>query len=269
MEGLQYICPGCATVLSPSDIDFKARRGICPSCGSVVSLSRREVNHSQTVVHDLENAVRFFEDRNFDTAKRYAEGVLSISFDNVVALFIIAYCEAYHARNKTHAYLDKFFKQELKDIDVLEDEMQMLKGLLLKSVLHLADYEQEILQKILETQADGDIAEFVEAFSPYVINKRSNINWFSNEMANTYETLTKRANLPKTWYALYSQIATNPDSPEAENTYYLKTKTARFFNDYLLRLENVFEQIKDDRLKKKFSTALATKKANFISKMEN
>lgn len=270
MQSNAYKCSCCPYVFKENEINFQTRRATCPRCDAVTTFSRSVVNGSTGVLHDVENAVKFFEERNFESAKRFAESALSVSYDNVVGLFIIAYYNAYHAPIKKRTYLDKFFNEELPEIGVDVDEMDALKKVLKKCPLHLLDYEQQILDKILATTGDErEIVDFVEAFSPYIISKRPSIEWFNPKMKGIYAELTARANLPKTWYALFQQIAVNPDSPELENTFYLKTKAARFYNDYVCGVGEIFSQIKDEALKTKFVSAFEKKQQNFVKNMNS
>lgn len=267
MQGSAYKCSCCPYVFKEEEINFQTRRATCPRCDAVTTFSRSVVNGSTTVLHDVENAVRFFEERNFESAKRFAESALSVSYDNVVGLYIIAYYNAYCASVKKRTHLDKFFNEELPEITVDPDEMEALKKVLKKSALHVADYEQAVLSKILETDPPESIPEFVDAFSPYIVNKRASIDWFTPEMKDIYVELTRRANLPKTWYALFQQIDANPDSPEQGNTYYLKTKTARFYHDYVCGVGEIYDAITDEALKTKFTSAFGKKKQIFVNKM--
>lgn len=269
MQGQTYQCPGCFFNLPADCIDFKTRRAVCPACGNLVTLTRKSINTSETVVHDVENAVRFFCDGNFDSARRYAESVLSVAVDHAAALYILAYYSAFVAENKNRTHLEKFFNETLLDLDCDEEELEALKKIMLKTLGHLADYEKIILKKLSATQRPKDLAEFVESFCPYLIGKRINIDWFDSEMVDLYYFITLSADIPKTWYALFVSISKNPDSPEAGNTFYLRTKTERFYREYVLGIEKVFSGIKTDVLKAKFNGAFCKKKEELINKMKS
>lgn len=268
MEGNSFKCPSCGNVLQEADIDFKTRRATCPYCDRVSELPRREINGAAGVQHDLENAIRFFNDKNYDLAKNYAEHVLSISYDNIVALFILGYHRAYHAATKSRSDLEKFFTETLPGVETDPEEIEMFKGLLLKCILHVSDYEENILGKFLETLPDAELAEFVEGFSPYIINKRVNIDWFTPRMCDIYAEITKKVDIPKTWYALFQQISTNPDSPESENTFYLKTKTQRFYDNFVCGIGKIYSGIINENFKAKFCGALDKKKQIYFAKMK-
>lgn len=268
MEGEVFTCPQCGASIPAQYIDFKARTANCPFCENFVTFPRKQINGSAGVQRDLENAIRFFNDKNFDLARNYAERALSVSYDNVVALFIMAYHRAYYAATKSRSDLEKFFKETLPGVEADPEEIEMFKGLLLKCILHVSDYEENILGKFLETLPDAELAEFVEGFSPYIINKRVNIDWFTPRMCDIYAEITKKVDIPKTWYALFQQISTNPDSPEPENTFYLKTKTQRFYDSFVCGIGKIYSGIINENFKAKFCGALDKKKQIYFAKMK-
>ena len=268
MEGQAFRCSCCLYTFKESDgIDLKSKRATCPRCDSLVTFSRKEINSSKVVTHDIENALRFFEEKNYENAKKAADSAISVSDDNVIALFIIAYYEAYCTRHKTGIHLDKFFKSQLQEIDTLEEEIEGLKKLISLCGNHLDDYEEYILSKMLQTQGDEDLQKFVEDYCPAVIMRRGNIDWFTPSMRATYKEITAKVSVYNTWKALYQQISKNPDSPELNDKFFLKTKTERFYNDYILGVEDIFAGITDDAMKNKFMTAVANKKQIFKQKM--
>ena len=266
-EDGNFLCSSCGRTLQPSEIDKNTRTGTCSFCGCLVTFTRKEVNSSKQVLHDLENAVRFFTESNYDSAKRYAEAVLSTSVDNAVGLFIIAYYNAFRAEIKNRTHLDRFFNEELPKIELDEEEVNNFKKVILHSLLHVADYEKTILAVVGRYQAPQPLAEFVDAFSPQLIIRRGTIDWFDAEMCDIYGQVAAYTNVPKTLYALYQAITKNPDSPEAGNTYYLKTKTARFYNDFVLGIEKIYQRIADPALKAKFIGAFAKLKEAINKKM--
>ena len=268
MEGQVFQCPGCFTTIPAECIDFKTRRAVCPSCGNLVILKRRDINNSDKVVYDVKNAVNYFLDANYDTANRFAESALSVAVDNAAALFIIAYYCAFSAETKTRKHLDKYFYETLPELELDADEAEYCKQLWLKTVPHLVDYEKIILTKMLETQSPKDLGAFVESFSPYAIARRTNSEWLDKDMAELYKTINEQTDIPKTWFALYSSLGKNPDSPELGNTYYLTTKASRFFNNYILRIGEIFSKIKNEVLFKKFNGAFNNEKEKIKNKLK-
>ncbi len=267
LQNGEFKCQNCGHSLRQSEINKDTLVGTCEYCGSMVTATRKQANATKEVLHSQENAVRFFLENNFDSARHYAEELLSCAVDNAVGLYIIAYYKAYKSEVKTRSHLDKFFKNDLSNIDFTDEEVEGFKKVILHSLTHVADYEKEILAKLLECQSPNDLADFVDAFSPYLVAKRGTIDWFDTEMCDVYTRVTSFTNIPKTWYALYTAIIKNPDSPEASDTYYLKTKTARFYNDFVLGIGRIFEQIKDEALKAKFNGAFCKIKEAINKKM--
>ena len=187
----------------------------------------------------------------------YAKETLSFAqdLDNAVALFIIAYYEAYVATVKSRDEMNKFFYETLATIDFADDEMEAFKEIIHHAVYHVADYEKVILKTLVEKDGIVATAKFIEDFSPYLINKRASIEWFDNEMCEIYAKITEQADIPKTWYALYQGITKNPASPEASQSYHLKTATKVFYESYVLGVGKIFSGIKDEKLKAQFGGA--------------
>lgn len=268
MEGQVFQCPGCFTTIPAECIDFKTRRAVCPSCGNLVILKRRDINNSDKVVYDIKNAIGYFLDGNYEIANHFAESALSVAVDNAAALFIIAYYCAYSAEIKTRKYIDKYFYETLPDLELDGEEAEQCKKLWLKVVPHLVDYEKIILTKMLETQSASDLGAFVDSFSPYAIARRTNSEWLDVEMADLYKTINGQVDIPKTWFALYGSLGKNPDSPEIGDTYYLTTKASRFFNNYILRIGEIFSAIKSEALYRKFNGAFSNEKEKIKSKLK-
>ena len=267
MDAQSYQCPNCGQALSAVNIDFKTRHAHCDWCNTDSFLARSTLNSSDKVLNEQKNAVRFFLDKNFDGANRYAEMILNTAIDNAIGLFIVAYYKAFVAPVKSRDLLHKFFNETLGTIDFEAEELGGFEELCIAAGWHVGEYEDIILHTVLACDRRG-AAEFMDAFSPHIIVKRYNMDWCNESIFNASEQITRLGNTPKTWYALYVSIAQNPDSPYSGNTFYLKTKTARFYNEYVLRVGKVFEGIQDEKLRAKFGGAYLNKKREYISKME-
>lgn len=255
MECQSYQCPNCPASIPEQYINFKERTAKCPYCNSFVQLPRKTLNSSDAVIQDMAQAVRFFCEGNYDSARNHAERTLSVSFDNAVALFVIAYYNAYCAPVKTFKGLDIFFKETLQSIELEAEEADGFKKVVLCKGLQLGDYEKYILKALSNSTAAQPINTFIDEFSAPLIVRRKTIDWFDEEMCMVYAFMSQYVEIPKTWYALYQGIVKNPDSPEAANTYYLKTKTERFFNSYVLGVGKVFESIQSEAMRAKFLPA--------------
>ncbi|MBR2904009.1 MAG: hypothetical protein IKC37_05105 [Clostridia bacterium] len=266
MEGESYKCPGCGDAIPADRIDFKTRIGKCPSCRKDRYFPRRTLNSSTGVLAKLGSVVNFFKDKNFTSAYRAAETILMTAVDNAAALFVIAYCKAFTGEPRTRANLDKLFNETLPTLEFDEEELEALKELLIAGAPHLGDYEEQILSSMLANDPQG-VAAFADAFSPYIVMKRSNVNWCTPKIWETYKGISAQGNMAKVWYALYVCIEKNPDSPYVNDNFFLKTKTQRFYDTYVEQVGQVFDSIQDDKMRAKFKGAFLNKKQDFINKM--
>ena len=269
LENKEFRCSGCKYALKLDEIDKTTLIGKCPNCGNMVTATRKQIKGAKEVVNSQENAVRFFTENNFETAVHYAKEILSYAqdLDNAVALFIIAYYEAYVATVKSRDELNKFFNETLAKIEFADDEMDAFKTVLKHAVYYVEDYEKVILQTIITNEGVIEAGKFIEEFSPYLINKRNSIEWFDSEMCSIYADISAQADIPKTWYALFQCITKNPESPEAGQSYHLKTATLHFYNQYVLGVGKIFSVIKNDALKAKFGGAFNQIKTKIEFKM--
>ena len=269
MEGSAYKCPNCSASIPAKYIDFKAREGFCPFCESQVSFRRSTFNQADNVLNNINNAVRFFIDKNMQTAYHYAEEVLSVAVDNLAALFIMAYYHAYSAPVKKFDYLNRLFNEQIGEIEVDAMECESFKKLVLAVRMNLGEFEDKILSLVLETQTPKDVQLFTEDFSPYLINSRLGMRDFTPELFSVYEKITEQVDVPKTWYALYMGIRKNPDSPFNGNMFHLEKKVQNFYNIYVLNVGKVFDKIQTVPLKTKFLGAYKQDKALMESKMKS
>lgn len=268
LVNMQFVCSKCDHTLSPSELD-KNLIGTCKKCGSIVTATKEQLKGTSEVVNSQKNAVRFFKEHNFETALHYAKEILSYAddMDNAVALFIIAYYEAYVTTIKSRDELNKFFNETLAKINFATDELEAFKEVLQHAVYQVEDYEKVILKTLLEKNGAEATGKFIEEFSPYLINKRNSIEWFDAEMCSIYADISAQADIPKTWYALFQGITKNPESPEASQSYHLKTATLHFYNQYVLGVGKIFSVIKNDALKAKFGGAFNQIKTKIEFKM--
>ena len=269
MEGEKYICPNCGMPLEATAINFKTRRAFCPWCQKNVIFPKRNSTASPNAESALNEAYAFFLDKNFESAKNCAETVVSMMPNNVAALYILAYYKAFSAPIKNRSSLDKLFNEILPDAMIEIEEEEMLKQLLLKTILHACEYQDQIINKFVEFDDAKELCEFVENFCPFVIAREVNIDWFTPNMISCLKECSALTNIPKTWYALYVSITKNPDSPILKNTFYLKTKSSRFYSDYILPIGEIFSQIKDETLKRKFVGAYNKVKEEFEQKLNS
>ena len=76
-------------------------------------------------------------------------------------------------------------------------------------------------------------------------------------MVETYKAVSQKCSIPNTWLALYNAMLKNPDSPLSNDSFYLKTKAERIYENFILKIGEIFESINDEANKQKFTGAFA------------
>ncbi len=252
MEGEKFLCPGCGIQVQADQINLKTRRAHCDFCGQEIVFPKRTSTASPSAVIALNQARDFFLNGDFKSAVSCAQTAVEMVPNHVAALYIIAYYKAFAADVKNRTSLDKVFNEILPDAEFEIEEEEIFKQLLLKTIGHSMAYEEQILDKFVSFDDDAEIGEFAEQFCPYTIAKRDHIDWFTPKLAGIYIQMSKKSSIPKTCYALYLSLTKNPDSPFVSNTFYLATKTKRYYDDYMLPIGEVFNNIGDQAVKAKF-----------------
>ncbi|MBQ7912911.1 MAG: hypothetical protein IJ308_04085 [Clostridia bacterium] len=269
MESQVYECPTCSQPIAFENVDFKTRRAHCEWCENDVILPRQEITGSDKVLNELKQAVRFFVEKDFKMAEKYAIEVLSTAVNHAAGLFIHGYYRAFVDGIKNRDTLNKFFNEDLQTIQdeggMTDEELEGFKQCVLSVVPNVAEYEQPILAAVLANDPDGVVA-FTEAFAPASIMKRTDIDWVNDEIFNIYKEIGSRGPIPKTWFALFSGMVQNPWSPYKAG-FHLKTRTQKFFDTYVTRVEKLLSSISNETLRTKFYGAFTNKKQEFISKM--
>lgn len=264
MDASVFYCPGCG---QPVDVDFKTRKGLCEWCGNVVTFPRKTFNSDEKVKNELMICVRCFDEKRFGDAKVHAENVLAVAIDNAPALYARAYYEAFCATNKNTDRVLEFFKQ-MQAIDVDGEEVEFLKKMFLSAVYKFDMFEEAVLGWALTNLSKSDLCAFADSISPLLIQRRSSIGFFTPELAEIYKALSKECSIPKTCYALLQAITTNPDSPYPSNRFFLKTKTQRFYNDFVLPIGEIIKNMKSQELQEKFYRVYQTRLEDFKKHME-
>ncbi|MCQ2800492.1 MAG: hypothetical protein MJ216_00860 [Bacilli bacterium] len=265
MEANLYLCPHCGTAFDSAQLDLKTRRGVCMMCGSEVVFPKRHLTASPNAVLTLEEGARLFLSGNFESAKTCAETVISMSNDNVAALYITNYYKAFRSEVKNSRSLDDLFNRIVPAAEFEIEEEEMFKQFVIKTISHSSIYEEQLLAKFLEYDDPNELAEFVEAFCPFAIMGKQSYAWLTSKMLSLYLEITKKTNIPKTWYALYTALLKNPDSPFVGNKFFLKTKTARIQQEVVEPIGAIFKTIKDQALNAKFVSAYNAYLAKFLA----
>jgi hypothetical protein len=260
LGGLQ--CRGCGS--SNVTFDPKMRILICNQCGKEEYYSRATLNATGKVQFSRENAINFFTEGNLENAQRYAMDILNISKDNAPGLYIIAYYDEFVRRKEGSI---KWFFHESEDLALEYDEVQELKKLFLASAYNLVDYEKDILRLIainMQSEEDSiELCDFVDKLSPYIIKKRTSIDFLTNSLVEIYQDLASHCDIPKTCFSLLKAIDENPDSPYTNNSFYLRSKSRYFYDNYILRVGIIINGMKTKELRDKFSSSYIKKRMKY------
>lgn len=263
MDADVFRCPNCGATV---DIDFKTRKGFCDFCGKTVVFPRRTFNSNGKIQDDLKICLRCFEEKRFEEARKHAENVLAVAIDNGPALYARAYYEAFFAVNKNTARIGEFFRQIL-DIDLDGEEVEPLKKMFLATIFKLDSHEEDVLRWAEANLVPSDLCNFVDSFSAILISRRSTIDFFTPELEELYQKISASCSIPKTCFSLLQAISKNPDSPYPENRFFLKTKTQRFYNDFVLPIGEIIKVMASQELREKFYKAYQQQLNDFTNKM--
>jgi hypothetical protein len=260
LGGLQ--CHGCGS----SNVIFDPKRRIltCNQCGKEEYYSRATLNSNGKVQFSKENAINFFVEGKFENSQRYAMDVLNISKDNAPALYIMAYYDEFVLRKE--GTLKNFF-YEIRDLALEYDEVHELKRLLLASAYNLVDYEEDALRLIavnMQSEEDSEqLCDFVDKLCPYLINRRSSMDFLSNNQIEIYEELAGHCDIPKTCFALLKAIDDNPDSPYINNCFYLRSKAKYFYDNFILPVGKIINAMRTKELRDKFANSYMKKRTRY------
>lgn len=254
MEYDRLECPGCGS--ADVSFDSQTRKLYCRQCGKETFYSRATLNKHGKVIYSKENAVKYFTEGKFDTARHYAQEVLNIMMDNVPAMYIMAYID--EQIDKKMGRMKGFFAT-IRDLPIDWDEVTTLKSLFLASPYALIEYEEDVIRTVaVNLQADEDakqLSEFFDTICPYFISKRPSCDFMTESLAEMYRDLAGHCDIPKTCYALLMGIQKNPDSPYVNNSFYLRSKARHFYDHYVLAVGDIVRTMKTTDLRQKFESS--------------
>lgn len=268
-EGELFVCPHCGMSVDVANINMKTRRGSCDWCGHEIIFPKKHVAGGVDMVTALEEGYRLFAEGNFESAKSTGERVIAQSRNNVTALYLVSYHKAFSAEVKSSKVYENIFTQVLPEAEFEIEDEDIFKKLLIKTVRHSMEYDTYILKKFLEYDDPKELGDFVEQFCPVALTLRQNLEFFTPEVAEVYKEITRRWPIPKTWYALYTLLTKNPDSPIVSKQFYLKTKSQRIYDNVVLPIGEIFAEIKDPALQAKFVGGYQKVKAAFEAGLKN
>lgn len=260
-------CSGCGS--SEVDFDPQSRTLVCRQCGKKEFYSRATLNASGKVVYGRQNALKFFREGTLESAQHYAREVLNVSMDNAPALFILAY---YNEFVEKHTGAMKKFFQQIQPVALEYDEVQELRELLVATASQLEDYEGEIITLLAQNmQAEEDsesLCATLDKICPCFLKRRTSCDFLSRERIEMYQDLAEHCVIPKTCLALLSGIKSNPDSPFASDSFYLRSKAQYFYDHYVLAVGSIVERMKENPNKQKFLRAYETVRKEYSQAMQ-
>jgi len=216
----------------------------------------------------VDNAVSAFVAKNFTSAASGASEVLANDAKNLPAGFIVAFNEQIF--NKKMYQLDKFFSN-IPSLPgtISSEDLGKLCQLFTAGRIKLAAYEAQILNLVYTNAGESgasEVRKFVDSFSPSIIATRGDGNFLSGELLDTYIKLAAFCSIPQTCFALLSAIETNPASPLKNGEYYLKSKNKKFFDNFVVPVGQVIDNMKSEKNRPQFQQAFADKSRNYRTK---
>ncbi len=266
MEIDALVCPCCG--MGGGVHDRKKRTYSCEWCGTTSVIAKSHSTVSGNAKANLDEAVKLFLSGNFESAKSMAEMVAAQESNNFTSLFIIEFYHAYIDDVKDSAAMTRVFKGRLPDFEFDVEDEDTFKDLMLHTIPRMQQYEPEILQKILDYDDPKEAAEFMEKFSPACVQLRRNLNWFTPQLANIYQQLAAKAYTPKFWMSLYYTMTKNPESPLVANDFHLKTKATRIYNDVIIPIGKIYDNIGNPEMRVKFQAGFKQVKAKFDAALQ-
>ncbi len=217
-----------------------------------------------------ENAVRAFVAKDFQTAFKAATEVLATDKDHIGACFITSF-KSYvvdHNRAGMNGFIQRITSS---DYAVLDSDQSMLQDLMATAPTKLMDFEEQILSFVYNNSV-GDPAKeeatckFVDSFSPPIINSRSDHSFMTPNMVWLYRNLAAYCTIPKTCHALICSINSNPESPVKNGRYYLKSVSKKFYDEYVLPINDIIGSMKSEKYRSQFSKGYEQYRSSYQQK---
>ena len=82
-----------------------------------------------------------------------------------------------------------------------------------------------------------------------------------------YKELASHCGVPKTCFALLKSITENPDSPMANNSFFLKAKARYFYDNYVTVVGDILRGMAESDFKNKFLQAFDQKQKQFLEQL--
>ena len=259
-SGMQ--CSGCGS----TNVTFDPQRRIllCSQCGKEEYYSRATLNANSKVVYSLQNAINFFVNGKYDMASQYAHDVTNIAKDNALALYVMAYHDE-HVLGRSGSLRSFFMFTAQTPLEY--DEVMELMRLFLAAPYSLMEYETDVISTVagnLQDERDAQtLCDFIDKLCPYLIGKRPSMSFLTEELIGMYSELAEHCGIPRTCYALLDAIRTDPDSPYTGNTFFLKSKTRYFYENFVLPVGKIVDAMAPGPYKEKFQKAYRQRKQQY------
>ncbi len=261
-------CHGCGS----TNVQFDPHRRIliCNQCGKEEFYSRATLNANGKVVYARQNALNFFSEGRFESARQYAKDILNISIDNAPALYILSYYDEF-CLGKNDA-LRRYFRK-MDNVALEYDEVKELMTLFLVSPYKLIDHEEDVIKLIAgNMQSEEDVTvlcDFFDRICPYFISKWPSIAYFKPSLVEMYAELAGHCGIPKTCFALINAITNNPDSPYVKNSFFLKQRAEYFYRNFVTPIGTIIYSMRDNPMKSKFISVYQQRVRQFEEDINN
>lgn len=202
----------------------------------------------------IDRAFKQFMGGDFKGAAAGAEEVLRNISDHVPMQYIVAFYASFVENSYRRDAIAKFFVS-VKGRALLKEDVKLMKNMLLLSGVRIRSFESDALELLMgsEGSVTGAVG-FAERFCPKIIAVRESSDYLNDRMITLYRLLVG-AGAVQICAALLNSIRKNPDSPYVTGSFHLKTKTERFYNEYVLPIGMLIENIADPNVRDQYRAA--------------
>ncbi|MCI6274464.1 hypothetical protein [Tractidigestivibacter sp.] len=254
MEVQGLSCHGCGS----TDVGFdpKTRKIHCRQCGREEYYSRAQLGATGKVAFAKDNAIQFFKDGNWSSARTFANDVLNTMQDNAAALFIVAYCDEFE--DGRSGAVEEFFGRVgpmALEYGEVRDLIELFEG----ALYNMRDYEAQMVTVVIENMQGAEdrqtLEGFIETVCPYCISRYASEDFLSDERAALYRDIASHCDVPKTCFALLKGIRENPGSPYRTGSFRMRAHTGYFLEHYVEPVGRIIQEMRPSSVKAKFVQA--------------
>ena len=215
----------------------------------------------------IDHAFRTFMGGDFKGAARGAEEVLSNVSDNIPMQYIVAFYASFVENSFRRDAIHKFFDGVQNKV-MLKDDVKLMKNMLLLTCTKISMHEADALELIMRSEGGvtGAVV-FADRFCTKIISTRTSATYLDERTVGLYCQLAT-AGATSFCAALIESIRKNPDSPYADNSFNLKTKTQRYYDNYVLPIKKVISVISDSKAASVYSAKYIEEESAYEARME-